>query len=73
MQYGNLWISRIEDCDENEGGYFCQVYADSDMQYEIDAFCICPDMCDCTDEKEIEKYIAEYAKMYSLAEEAERE
>lgn len=40
MNYKEFYISRTEDCDENIGGYFCQVYADENMDYEIDNFCI---------------------------------
>lgn len=64
MKYGKVWISRCEDCDENEGGYYCQVYADEDMEHQIDDFCIHPDDCDCSNEDEVKKFIEEYAKMY---------
>lgn len=64
MKYGKVWISCISDCDENEGGYFCQVYTDENMSNEIDNFCIHTDDCNCTDYNEVEKYIEEYSKMY---------
>ena len=64
MKYGNVWISRTEDCDENKGGYFCQVYLDKDMEHEIDFFCIHPEDCDCTNEDDVEDFIRTYAMMY---------
>ena len=64
MKCGNVWISCIDDIGENKNGYFCQVYADEDMSKEIDYFIIHPWDCDCTDEKEVEKFIEECAKMY---------
>ena len=64
MQYGKVWITYIKDCDENEDGYFCEVYADEDYSERIDYFCIHPEDCDCTNEDEVEKFIEEYSKMY---------
>lgn len=40
MKYREFGISRTNDCDENEGGLFCQVYSDCDCSYEIDNFCL---------------------------------
>ena len=60
MKYGNVWVSVCEDCGENEGGFFCQVYSDENMENEIDSFCICPDYCDCNDDEAVEKYIEWY-------------
>lgn len=40
MKYKDLYISCTEDCEENEGGYFCQVYTDESLDDEIDYFCI---------------------------------
>jgi hypothetical protein len=65
MKCGKVWISKIEDCDDNTNGYFCQVYTDADMEHEIDYFCIHTDDCDCTNEKEVDKFIEEYSKMYN--------
>ena len=39
MQYRNLRIDYVEDCGPNEGGYYCQVYRESDEK-QIDDFCI---------------------------------
>ena len=41
MQYRKLHIDYTEDCGPNEGGYFCQVYRESD-EAQIDEFCIHP-------------------------------
>ena len=30
-----VYITYIEDCGENEGGYYCEVYADEDLMYRI--------------------------------------
>lgn len=43
MEYRGLYISTTEDCGENLGGYYCQVYVDEGMSDEIDDFCIHPD------------------------------
>lgn len=43
MEYRGLYIDTVEDCDENEGGYYCKVYSDECMFDEIDDFCIHPD------------------------------
>ncbi len=42
MQYRNLRIDYCEDCGPNAGGYYCQVYRESD-EAQIDDFCIHPD------------------------------
>lgn len=42
MQYRKLRIDYCEDCDPNVGGYYCQVYRESD-EAQIDDFCIHPD------------------------------
>ena len=64
MKCGNVWISRVEDCGENKGGYFCQVYADENMEYEIDYFCIHPEDCDCSNDNDVDDFIRLYAEMY---------
>ena len=65
MRYGKVWISMTPDCDENLGGYYCQVYEDENMECQIDDFCIHTDDCDCTNEEEVENFIKEYSKMYN--------
>lgn len=64
IQYGKVWIDCMKDCGENEGGYYCVVYADEEYEDEIDSFCIYPEYCDCTNEQEVKEYIIKYAEMY---------
>lgn len=40
MEYKGFYITYVEDICENTGGYFCQVYLDSNFDFEIDNFCI---------------------------------
>lgn len=40
MEYRGLYVSATPDCEPNEGGYYCQVYADEDYGDQIDDFCI---------------------------------
>ena len=61
MKYGNVWITTTEDCDENEGGYYCEVYADEDWVYRIDYFCITLDQLN---EHDLEWWLNEYSKSY---------
>lgn len=35
-----LFVSFCPDTEPNKGGYYCQVYADSDMEFELDNFTI---------------------------------
>ena len=42
MQYRKLRIDYVDDCGPNEGGYYCQVYRESDEK-QINDFCIHPD------------------------------
>lgn len=42
MRYRKLRIDYCEDCGPNRGGYYCQVYRESDEAL-IDDFCIHPD------------------------------
>ena len=39
MEYRGLYVSATPDCEPNEGGYYCQVYADEDYGDQIDDFC----------------------------------
>lgn len=64
MQYGKVWISQCRDCDENEGGWYCEVYTDEYMENRIDYFCIHTEDCDCNNQEEVEKFIRWYAEMY---------
>lgn len=35
-----VWVSFCEDCDCNEGGFYCQIYSDPYCDIEIDNFVI---------------------------------
>lgn len=35
-----VYVSFTDDTHPNKGGYFCQVYQDEDMEFEIDNFVI---------------------------------
>jgi len=37
-----ICITFTEDCDENKGGYYCQMYTDENLDNEIGDFCIHP-------------------------------
>ena len=50
MEYRGLYVSATPDCEPNEGGYYCQVYADEDYGDQIDDFCIHPDELEENDE-----------------------
>lgn len=64
MKYGKVWISMTSDCDENLGGYYCQIYNDKEMENQIDDFCIHTNDCDCSNQEEVEIFIREYTKQY---------
>lgn len=64
MKCGKVYITCIQDCDENEGGYYCQVYTDEELAEEVDYFCIHIDDCDCNNQEEVENFIRQYSKMY---------
>ena len=55
-----LYVSTTPDCEYNEGGHYCEVYADEDYSIKLDDFCVHTDDCDCDNEKEVEKYIESY-------------
>lgn len=42
MEYKEWYIAVTEDCDENKGGYYCEIYRKSDTNHDnlIDYFCI---------------------------------
>lgn len=61
MEYKGFYITCIEDCDENIGGYFCQVYKDKELDFEIDYFCIHKeDLINKSIEDNIKEYINTY-------------
>lgn len=43
MKYNGYYIDTTPDCGENEGGYYCTVFADPDCTCEIDSFCVYAD------------------------------
>lgn len=55
----SLLISLTDDCGENVGGYFCQVYLDENCAFEIDNFVIHRD-----DNRTIEECCEDYAKEF---------
>ena len=44
MEYKGFYVARMEDCGENEGGFYCQIYRadDSNHDDELDNFCVHP-------------------------------
>lgn len=59
-----LFITLCDDCDENKGGYFCQVYLDEDCSEDYDYFVIHKEDLDCFENKDecIQISCEEYAK-----------
>lgn len=58
--YDMVFVSLCDDVGENKGGFFCQVYADEDMENEINYFVIHKeDLEKCLLEKR-EKYIIDF-------------
>lgn len=57
-----VWFNFIEDCEDNEGGYFVMVYPSPDeMSCDyFDYFCVHPEDCDCRDWDAVENYCKEY-------------
>lgn len=55
-----FYITFCDDCDDNEGGYFCQVYLDAELDDEIDCFCIHPN--EYSNEKELKAVIKRHIK-----------
>ena len=63
-----VYVTYTDDCCENEGGYYCEVWADEDIMYDLGFFCVHPEDCDCSDDDAVEAYIQKY-----VAEECEFE
>ena len=57
-----VFVDYTPDCEYNEGGFYCETFADEDGADKIDDFCIHPEDCDCTDEEAVEEYIRNYYK-----------
>lgn len=64
-----LFITLCDDCDENKGGYFCQVYLDEDCSEDYDYFVIHKEDLDCFEDKDecIQISCEEYAKGFDDA------
>jgi len=63
MKYRDFYITYINDCGENEGGYFCEIYIldeyNSRSECDIlDYFCIKPD--ELVSVSDVEYWIREY-------------
>ena len=54
-----VYLSFVPDCDENEGGWFVEVYFDKYGDYH-DYFCIHPEDCDCKNQKEVDECAKRY-------------
>ena len=65
MEYRKLRIDYVDDCGPNKGGYFCQVFRESDEKL-IDDFCIHPDeLVGITDPEDfIQNYIDDMYDVY---------
>ena len=38
----DIWITYWQDCGENENGFYCETYADENLDVVIDYFCVHP-------------------------------
>lgn len=56
-----VYVTCNPDCEENEGGLYCEVYADEYMDRKIDDFCIHKGEYEMT-AKGVEKFIKDYCK-----------
>jgi hypothetical protein len=56
-----VYVTYIEDCEPNKGGYYCETYTDDFCGHKIDDFCIHVGDCELT-EKGIKEYIKNYYK-----------
>ena len=64
-----LFITLCDDCGDNKGGYFCQVYLDEDCSEDYDYFVIYKEDLDCFENKDegIQVHCEEYAKGFDDA------
>ena len=37
-----IYITYINDCEYNKGGFYCEVYSDRNCDHKIDDFCVHP-------------------------------
>ena len=54
-----VYLAFVDDCEDNEGGYFVEIYLHEDGD-RFDYFCIHPEDCDCSDVDAVERYAIEY-------------
>ena len=54
-----VYLSFVPDCEDNEGGYFVEVYFNEYGDYQ-DYFCIHTDDCDCKDMDAVEEFAKKY-------------
>ena len=54
-----VYLSFNPDCDENEGGWFVEVYFNQYGDYQ-DYFCIHPEDCDCKNQDEVDECAKRY-------------
>ena len=65
MRYKGFTVSAIDDCDENKGGYFCQVYASPNFSGTLDFFCIHPDeLSRCDNPKLVARRMRKLIRVY---------
>ena len=59
----DVWVALVDDVDENEGGFYCEVYEDPWCDSDrIDDFCIHPEDVDCSNDSEVTAYVCNYIK-----------
>lgn len=56
MQYKGYYVTFVADCDDNTGGYFCEIYEDESFDNRLDFFCIYKDSVDCKDDTAVEDF-----------------
>lgn len=63
-----VYLDYIEDCEDNEGGFFVMVYESDECGDYFDYFCIHTYDCDCTNYDEVEKYAVKYIAIMDYSE-----
>ena len=65
MRYKGFTVTAIDDCDENKGGDFCQVYASPNFSGTLDFFCIHPDeLSRCDNPKLVARRMRKLIRVY---------
>lgn len=54
-----VFVTLTDDCGENKGGYFCQVYADENFENEIDFFTLHHEDCKNLNQYQIDEMVEE--------------